>query len=122
MKSHVRVSLRWLQASQLAASKEARTAQPSCRLHLGARATIGILCRNHRAPLIASFAASRLGANAVWLNTSFSARQVREVAEREGVDLLVHDAEFSDAVSESPRPTESSSAPRTPPKRTTCAA
>jgi fatty-acyl-CoA synthase len=65
---------------------------------LGAGATIGILCRNHRAPLIASFAASRLGASAVWLNTSFSARQVTEVAEREGVDFLVYDAEFDELV------------------------
>jgi fatty-acyl-CoA synthase len=67
---------------------------------LGAGATIGILCRNHRAPLIASFAASRLGASAVWLNTSFSARQVTEVAEREGVDFLVYDAEFGELVSQ----------------------
>ncbi|WP_354701780.1 Long-chain-fatty-acid--CoA ligase [Paraconexibacter sp. AEG42_29] len=65
---------------------------------LGPGATIGILCRNHRAPLIASFAASRLGANAVWLNTAFSTRQVTEVAEREGVDFLVYDIEFTDAV------------------------
>jgi fatty-acyl-CoA synthase len=60
--------------------------------------TIGILCRNHRAPLIAAFAASRAGLNAVWLNTAFSARQASEVAEREGVQLLVHDADFADVV------------------------
>ncbi|MCW3014645.1 MAG: putative fatty-acid-CoA synthetase FadD [Solirubrobacterales bacterium] len=67
---------------------------------LGVGATIGILCRNHRAPLIASFAASRLGANAVWLNTAFSARQVKEVAEREGVDFLVYDEGFAEMVAE----------------------
>ncbi len=67
---------------------------------LGEGATIGILCRNHRAPLIASFAASRLGASAVWLNTAFSSRQVKEVAEREGVDLLVYDEAFEEEVAD----------------------
>jgi fatty-acyl-CoA synthase len=67
---------------------------------LGEGATIGILCRNHRAPLIASFAASRLGASAVWLNTAFSSRQVKEVAEREGVDFLVYDEAFEAEVAE----------------------
>lgn len=60
--------------------------------------TVGILCRNHRGPLIVAFAASRAGVNAVWLNTAFSARQAAEVANREGVDLLVHDVEFTDLV------------------------
>ena len=60
--------------------------------------SIGILCRNHRYALITTFAASRNGMNVVWLNTSFSARQAKEVAEREGVDLLVHDAEYADLV------------------------
>ena len=64
---------------------------------LGTHSTIGILCRNHRIPLIAAFAASRTGINAVWLNTSFSVRQAKEVAEREGIDLLVHDVEFEEA-------------------------
>jgi len=60
--------------------------------------TVGILCRNHRAPLLAAFGASRAGLNAVWLNAAFSARQATEVAEREGVDLLVHDADFADVI------------------------
>lgn len=67
---------------------------------LGVGSTIGILCRNHRAPLIASFAASRLEASGVWLNTAFSARQVTEVAQREGVDLLLHDEELANVVGE----------------------
>ena len=60
--------------------------------------TVGILCRNHRMPLAVAFAASRAGISAVWLNTAFSAPQLREVAAREGVDLLVHDAEFDPLV------------------------
>ena len=66
---------------------------------LGTGSSVGILCRNHRSPLIVSFAASRLGMSAIWLNTAFSAPQAREVAEREGVELLVHDVEFTDVVS-----------------------
>jgi fatty-acyl-CoA synthase len=66
------------------------------RTELPGGATVGILCRNHRAPLIAAFAASRAGLNAVWLNTAFSARQASEVAAREGVDLLVRDADLAD--------------------------
>ena len=65
---------------------------------LGPGSTVGILCRNHRFPLAVAFAASRAGVSAVWLNTAFSPRQVKEVAEREGVELLVHDTEFEDAV------------------------
>jgi fatty-acyl-CoA synthase len=65
---------------------------------LGPGSSIGILCRNHRYPLITAFAASRGGMTAIWLNTSFSPRQAKEVAEREGVEMLVHDAEFADMV------------------------
>jgi len=68
------------------------------RARLAPGDTVGILCRNHRGPLIVAFAASRAGVNAVWLNTAFSARQAAEVANREGVDLLVHDVEFTDLV------------------------
>ncbi|WP_405136274.1 AMP-binding protein [Nocardia sp. NBC_01388] len=57
---------------------------------------LGILCRNHRWPLIAAFAASRAGMTAVWLNTGFSVRQAADVAAREGVDLLVFDADLAD--------------------------
>jgi fatty-acyl-CoA synthase len=64
----------------------------------GPGSSVGILCRNHRAPLIVAFAGVRAGANVVYLNTAFSARQAKEVAEREGVELLVHDAELADVV------------------------
>jgi len=65
---------------------------------LGCGSSVGILCRNHRGPLIVAFAASRAGMNAIWLNTAFSARQMTEVSEREGVDILVHDVEFAEVV------------------------
>jgi fatty-acyl-CoA synthase len=59
-----------------------------------AGATLGILCRNHRGPLIAAWAASRAGLNTVWLNTAFSVRQTTEVAIREGIDVLICDADM----------------------------
>jgi fatty-acyl-CoA synthase len=65
---------------------------------LGPGSSVGILCRNHRGPLITAFAASRGAMNAVWLNTAFSARQAGEVAAREGVELLVHDEELDEVV------------------------
>ena len=77
---------------RLAAGLHARGLRPGQNL--------GILCRNHRTPLIAAFAASRLGMNAVWLNTGFSGRQAREVIEREGVDILVHDDDLAGLVSD----------------------
>ncbi|WP_328601146.1 AMP-binding protein [Actinomadura physcomitrii] len=59
---------------------------------------IGVLCRNHRGFVEAVLAASRLGTDVVLLNTDFSATQLGQVVEREGVGLLVHDGEFGAAV------------------------
>jgi fatty-acyl-CoA synthase len=55
---------------------------------------VAILARNHRWFLEAVFAAAKCGARIILLNTSFSAPQVREVAEREGTELLVCDQEY----------------------------
>ena len=60
--------------------------------------TVAILARNHRGLLDALFGAAKSGARIVLLNTDFGASQIREVLECEGADLLVHDAEYSDAV------------------------
>ncbi|WP_246342397.1 AMP-binding protein [Actinomadura verrucosospora] len=62
---------------------------------------VGVLCRNHRGFVEAVLAASRLGNDVVLLNTDFSATQLGQVAEREGVELLVHDEEFGPAVDDS---------------------
>lgn len=59
-------------------------------------ATLGILCRNHRFALDAIFAGARAGARTVFLNTSFAAPQTRDVAAREGVELLVVDEDLRD--------------------------
>ncbi|MFD0853367.1 AMP-binding protein, partial [Actinomadura adrarensis] len=59
---------------------------------------IGVLCRNHRGFVEAVLAASRTGHDVVLLNTDFSGPQLGQVAEREGVALLIHDEEFDEAV------------------------
>ena len=57
---------------------------------------VAILVRNHRGFLDAVFAAAKCGAKIVLLNTSFAGPQIREVAEREGTDMLVYDDEYSE--------------------------
>jgi fatty-acyl-CoA synthase len=59
---------------------------------------VAILARNHRGFLESVFAAAKCGARIVLLNTSFAGPQIREVAQREGTDLLVYDDEYSDAL------------------------
>jgi fatty-acyl-CoA synthase len=59
---------------------------------------VAILARNHRGFLEAVFAGAKCGARVVLLNTSFAGPQIREVAEREGTDLLVYDDEYSDTL------------------------
>jgi len=56
---------------------------------------VAILTRNHRGFLEAVFGAAKCGARIVLLNTSFAGPQIREVATREGTDLLVHDDEYA---------------------------
>ena len=56
---------------------------------------IAILARNHRGFLEAVFAAAKCGARVILLNTSFAGPQIREVAGREGTDLLVYDDEYA---------------------------
>jgi fatty-acyl-CoA synthase len=57
---------------------------------------VAILVRNHRGFLEAVFAAAKCGARIILLNTSFAGPQIREVAVREGTDLLVHDDEYGE--------------------------
>jgi fatty-acyl-CoA synthase len=59
---------------------------------------VAILVRNHRGFLDAVFAAAKCGARVILLNTSFAGPQIREVAGREGTDLLVYDEEYAEAL------------------------
>ena len=60
--------------------------------------TVGILCRNHRGFLDITFAAAKLGARALYLNTDFAGPQLQDVCAREDVSLLVHDEEYNELV------------------------
>jgi fatty-acyl-CoA synthase len=55
---------------------------------------IAVLVRNHRGFMQAVFGAAKLGAKIILLNTSFAGPQIREVALREGTDMLVVDDEY----------------------------
>ena len=59
---------------------------------------VAILARNHRGFLESVFAAAKCGTRIVLLNTSFAGPQIREVATREGTDLLVYDDEYSEVL------------------------
>src|SRR5579884_3899280 len=59
---------------------------------------VAILVRNHRGFLESVFAGAKCGARIILLNTSFAGPQIREVAEREGTDLLVYDDEYSEVL------------------------
>jgi acyl-CoA synthetase (AMP-forming)/AMP-acid ligase II len=60
---------------------------------------VAILVRNHRGFLESVFAAAKCGARVILLNTSFAGPQIREVAGREGTDLLVYDDEYAEVLS-----------------------
>jgi acyl-CoA synthetase (AMP-forming)/AMP-acid ligase II len=57
--------------------------------------TVGVLCRNHRYFFDLTGALAKLGVNVLFLNTGFSAPQLRDVMQREDAHVLVHDDEFS---------------------------
>ncbi len=61
---------------------------------------VAIMCRNHRGFIEASVACSKLGAHALYLNTSFAGPQVREVLQREDPVAVVYDQEFSDVAAQ----------------------
>jgi fatty-acyl-CoA synthase len=59
---------------------------------------VGILCRNHRGFLDATFASGKLGVRTLYLNTDFAGPQLGDVCRREGVSLLIHDEEYAELV------------------------
>ncbi|SPM34946.1 Acyl-CoA synthetase (AMP-forming)/AMP-acid ligase II [Mycobacterium rhizamassiliense] len=60
--------------------------------------TIGIMARNHRGFVEALVAANRVGANVLLCNTSFAGPALAEVVNRERVDTVVYDEEFTPTV------------------------
>jgi len=56
---------------------------------------VAIMCRNHRGWVEAYVATNKLGAHALFLNTSFSGPQLADVAQREAPAVVIFDDEFS---------------------------
>ena len=59
---------------------------------------VAIMCRNHRGFIDATVACSKLGANALYLNTAFAGPQITDVVKREAPRALIFDHEFTDLV------------------------
>ncbi len=64
---------------------------------------VAIMCRNHRGFIETSVACSKLGAHALYLNTSFAGPQVSEVIAREKPLAIVYDQEFADVTEQARR-------------------
>src|SRR6476660_6815839 len=59
---------------------------------------VGIMARNHRGFVEALIAANRIGADVLLLNTSFAGPALAEVVQRESVDAVIYDEEFTATV------------------------
>lgn len=68
--------------------------------HGGPVGVVAVLCRNHRGFVDALLAGSRLGADALLLNTGFSGPQLADVMEREGARVILYDEEFAGVVAD----------------------
>jgi len=66
------------------------------------QSVIAVLCRDHRGLVETMFAAGKLGAKLLLMNTGFAKPQFAEVVEREGADTLVYDVEFSEILGNVP--------------------
>ncbi|MEN4401692.1 acyl-CoA ligase FadD12 [Mycolicibacterium senegalense] len=65
-------------------------------LPTGEPKVVGIMARNHRGFVLSLIAANRIGADVLLLNTSFAAPALAEVVNRESVDAVIYDEEFTD--------------------------
>jgi acyl-CoA synthetase (AMP-forming)/AMP-acid ligase II len=68
------------------------------QLPTGQPKVIGVMCRNHRGFVEAVVASSRIGSDVVLLNTSFAGPAMAEVVNREGVEAVIYDEEFTATV------------------------
>jgi acyl-CoA synthetase (AMP-forming)/AMP-acid ligase II len=64
---------------------------------------VAIMCRNHRGWVDATVACSKLGANALFLNTSFSGPQLADIAKREKPKAVIFDHEFEEVLHDAAR-------------------
>lgn len=65
---------------------------------IGPGSAVGLLGRNSRAYLQSIIAVARAGADVVYLNTSSEREQIEEIAEANGIGLVIHDVEFESAL------------------------
>src|SRR3954465_7350642 len=63
-------------------------------------AAVGVLMRNTRWMLLTLSALSKVGADAILLNTGFGAPQIADVCEREDAKAVIYDAEFDNLFEE----------------------
>ena len=56
------------------------------------------MCRNHRGFVEALVASNRIGSDVLLLNTSFAGPAMADVVNREGVDAVIYDEEFTATV------------------------
>jgi acyl-CoA synthetase (AMP-forming)/AMP-acid ligase II len=70
---------------------------------IGAGDAVAIMCRNHRGWIDATVACSKLGANALFLNTAFSGPQLADVAKREKPRAVIYDHEFAEVLHDAAR-------------------
>ena len=61
---------------------------------------VAIMCRNHRGWIDTVVACSKLGANALFMNTAFSGPQLTDVAKREKPKAVVYDHEFAEVLAD----------------------
>jgi acyl-CoA synthetase (AMP-forming)/AMP-acid ligase II len=61
---------------------------------------VAVMCRNHRGFIDATIALSKLGADCLYLNTSFAGPQITDVVKREQASAIVYDQEFTDLVAD----------------------
>jgi acyl-CoA synthetase (AMP-forming)/AMP-acid ligase II len=64
---------------------------------------VAVMCRNHRGWIDAVVACSKLGANALFLNTAFSGPQLADVAKREKPKAVIYDHEFEEVLHDASR-------------------
>jgi acyl-CoA synthetase (AMP-forming)/AMP-acid ligase II len=64
---------------------------------------VAIMARNHRGFVEAVVACSKLGAHALFMNTSFSGPQLTDVSDREKPKAIVYDEEFAEVLADAGR-------------------
>jgi acyl-CoA synthetase (AMP-forming)/AMP-acid ligase II len=87
-------TLTWREIDQRAdALAAALQALPGRQPHV-----LGIMARNHRGFVEALIAANRIAADVLLLNTSFAGPALADVVQRENVDAVIYDEEFTETV------------------------